>query len=389
MFSWDTPGQFVVQTPTGQVLAGATPHAPLAVIFPAGRPISGQNRQRGAANARHARPMRPAYLEGIGALGTGNTITVADAVTRGNGTNNDSALWVTSADIFGPIRKRSDFKTDVEAMLSNVATHLNPDATGAAGNWTQQGGWRSDAAETAGSVAKLYLDSGVAGCNRNFFRNWATTCCQARQPGEGTARAVCYAVLVFGGERLPAQTATRWRHPPKPTSQAIYLEAPSATFGTTSDQTGPTDFVATPGHGPDPLHQGTHSAGGAGLVRQRFRQFRHRRCRSSRRGQWHADTGPARRQRRQRAAVAASGTPTRSPAAGRTIRSYYTFRFCDGGRSAGRPRPALRFLRCRWWGDIGDTAPNRLRNRIQQRRDRPQTTFGAPFIIVERHLRER
>ena len=49
VYNWDTPGQFIVQTPSGQVLAGATPHArPLAVIFSAGRPINGQNRNAGS-----------------------------------------------------------------------------------------------------------------------------------------------------------------------------------------------------------------------------------------------------------------------------------------------------------------------------------------------------
>ena len=141
---------------------------------------------------RQRRPMPPAaYLEGIGALGTGNTtITVADAVTRGNGTNNDSALWVTSADIFGPIRKRTDFKTDVEAMLNNVATHLNTLTPLALPATSTNKGVGDPIAETAGSVAKLYLDSGVAGYNRNFFKNWSNNLLYAKlaSPVKGERR---------------------------------------------------------------------------------------------------------------------------------------------------------------------------------------------------------
>ncbi|TXG93130.1 MAG: hypothetical protein E6R10_04275, partial [Rhodocyclaceae bacterium] len=221
VYNWDTPGQFIVQTPSGQVLAGATPHArPLAVIFSVGRPINGQNRSAGGGECPgSAADAAAAYLEGLGALGTGNTtVTVADAVTRGNGTNNDSALWVTSADIFGPIRKRSDFKTDVEAMLNNVATHLNTLTPLALPATSTNKGVGDPIAETAGSLAKLYLDSGVAGYNRNFFKNWSNNLLYAKlgSPVKVNGESGCYAVLVFGGERLPAQS----RDPVAPSTEA-------------------------------------------------------------------------------------------------------------------------------------------------------------------------
>lgn len=342
VYNWDTPGQFVVQTPSGQVLAGATPHArPLAVIFSAGRPINGQNRSAGGGECPgSAADATAAYLEGIGALGTGNTtITVADAVTRGNGTNNDSALWVTSADIFGPIRKRSDFKTDVEAMLNNVATHLNTLTPLALPATSTNKGVGDPIAETAGSLAKLYLDSGVAGYNRNFFKNWSSNLLYAKlgSPVKVNGESGCYAVLVFGGERLPAQS----RDPVAPSTEADtisnYLEAPLlGVFGTTSDQTGPTDFVATtPSSDLIRCIKGLTPPAAQASFATDFANFG-------------TAGGPG-------AAVADSGTQTLDlldasgssggcfwyanplPLAGRTIRSYYTFRFATADDPLAAP----------------------------------------------------
>ena len=362
VYNWDTPGQFIVQTPSGQVLAGATPHArPLAVIFSAGRPINGQNRNAGGGECPgSAADAAAAYLEGIGALGTGNTtITVADAVTRGNGTNNDSALWVTSADIFGPIRKRTDFKTDVEAMLNNVATHLNTLTPLALPATSTNKGVGDPIAETAGSLAKIYLDSGVAGYNRNFFKNWSNNLLYAKlaSPVKVNGESGCYAVLVFGGERLPAQS----RDPVAPSTETAitsnYLEAPLlATFGTTSDQTGPTDFVATaPGTDLIRCIKGLTPPAAQASFASDFANF---------------GTAGA-----PGAAAPDSGTQTLNlldasgssggcfwyanpiPLAGRTIRSYYTFRFAAADDPLAVPDLRYGFT-LQMVGDIGLGVPS-------------------------------
>ena len=392
VYNWDTPGQFVVQTPSGQVLAGATPHArPLAVIFSAGRPINGQNRSAGGGECPgSAADAAAAYLEGIGALGTGNTtITVADAVTRGNGTNNDSALWVTSADIFGPIRKRSDFKTDVEAMLNNVANHLNTLTPLALPATSTNKGVGDPIAETAGSLAKLYLDSGVAGYNRNFFKNWSSNLLYAKlaSPVKVNGESGCYAVLVFGGERLPAQS----RDPVAPSTEADttsnYLEAPLlGVFGTSSDQIGPTDFVATtPNSDLIRCIKGLTPPAMQASFASDFANF--------------GTTGTP------GAAVADSGTQTLDlldasgssggcfwygnpiPLAGRTIRSYYTFRFATADDPFAVPDLRYGFT-VQMVGDIGDGVPIDCGTEFMSGA-LPQTNkWGTRSLIVETDIYE-
>ncbi len=360
VYNWDTPGQFIVQTPTGQILAGATPHArPLAVIFAAGRPTSGQNRGAGTSECPGtAADAAATYLEGVGALGSGNTtITVADADTLRNGTNNDRAIWITSADIFGAIKKRSDFKTDVDAMLSNVANYLNtltPLALPATSS-SSKGVGSPIAPVTAGSVAASYLGSGPSPYSTEFFKNWSNTLLYTKlgSPVKVNGETGCYAVLAFGGERAPAQS----RDPVAPSTEADttsnYLEAPLlGVFGTTSDYSGPTDYFSTSptadlvrcikGITPPATQTsfatnfgnfGTAGAAGAAVADSATQSLDLLDASGTTGGCfWFADP---------------------IPLAGRTIRSYYTFKFATADDPAIAPDLRYGFTLQMVRGDVG------------------------------------
>lgn len=241
-YNWDTPGQFIVQTPGSQILSGTTPHSrPLTVIFAAGRPLNTQTRSSGTGECSGGTAVND-FLEGLGTLGTGNTtITVGDADTIRNGTNNDRVLWISSTDIFTPIKKRSDFKTDIDAMLSDVANHLNtltpaslPNASGSKG---------------IAGVSTSYLGLALTPYKREFYTHWSNNLLYTK-PGSTVkvnGESGCYAVLGFGGERTGAQSRDPSTLPVvESDTLSNYLEAPLLpVFQTTSDYTGNTDYFST------------------------------------------------------------------------------------------------------------------------------------------------
>lgn len=125
--NWDSLGQFIVQDPAGNTLAGGSAHErPVAVIFAPRAALAAQARAPAGVSECGGNNDPAAYLEGVGALGAGDTtITLSNADSLQNGANNDQGVWITGREIFDRIIRRSDFKTDIETLVDGVANHLN------------------------------------------------------------------------------------------------------------------------------------------------------------------------------------------------------------------------------------------------------------------------
>lgn len=237
-YNWDTVGQFIIQDKSGNTLAGATPHAQaLAIVFAAGHPLNTQARTGGSGECGGSTNAAD-YLEDVGPWGSGNTtIALATAGSLKNGTNNDRAVWISSQEIFGPIKRRADFKSDIDALLSDLATYLNslapaalPAATGSKGTAT---------------LAANYLATNPPARTMNLFSNWQDNLLYGKpgSPSTVNGEAGCNALLLFGGERTAAgqsRAATGERD-----SSGNYLEAPlAALFPAAGAYTGAADYLA-------------------------------------------------------------------------------------------------------------------------------------------------
>ena len=252
-FNWDTTGQLIVLDAGGTTLAGATPHErPLALILAPRTAIGSQTRTSAGASECGGSNTATDYLESAAisaAIGGTSTITLSTASSVASGTNNDQGLWITSRDIFDRVKKRSDFKTDIDSMLGDLSYCLN--------NLTPAG-------LPPASPGNKGIDSAITACPAmglqkiNVLTNWKDNLLYTKPATAATVNgtAGCNAVLFFGGERttrtvapLTAQTrvtaaekgdATNYGDP------AMYLEGTNATlFPASGDYTGAVGFSST------------------------------------------------------------------------------------------------------------------------------------------------
>lgn len=232
--NWDTLGQFTIQDPTGTTLAGASAHErPFAVIFAPRSPLPGQSRATAGASECRGSNNPTDYLEGIGALGTGDTsITLANPDSIRGGTNNDQGLWISSNDIFERINRRSDFTSDIDSLLNDIADDLNRLPPASLPN-ASPGNKGADALSgyVPASPQKISL-----------FKNWRDNLLYAGGPtGSFTVNGgttTCRALLLFSGSRttrtvapLIAQTRSTIAEKGDPATfgdAAMYLEGSNA-----------------------------------------------------------------------------------------------------------------------------------------------------------------
>lgn len=201
-FNWDTLGQLILQDASGSVMTGATPHSlAYATIIAPGTPLNGQTRVPLGTAECGGNNSPTEYLEGIGNLGTANTtVTLANTASIRDGTNNDHALWISEREIFGRVKKRSDFKSDIDALINDLAICLNNILP---------------ANLPIASVGNKGIDSIIASCpvadptKSNVRSNWQDNLLYVGGPsgnftinGGGTS---CRALLFFGGERTTGQ----------------------------------------------------------------------------------------------------------------------------------------------------------------------------------------
>lgn len=139
MMNWDTNGQFNIMDSNGTTfLAGSASEAgadtrAVAVIFAPGAPLSGQNRTPVAGTAVcGGNPDTPAaYLDAANGIDN-STLATPSAPTSvtdvssfiagtGSSTFNDQLVYITRADIWNAIKKRSDFNNSLRALTRRAA----------------------------------------------------------------------------------------------------------------------------------------------------------------------------------------------------------------------------------------------------------------------------
>lgn len=241
ILNWDTTGQFIVQDAGSVVLAGATPsEQPVAVIFAPRQTISGQVRTPVGTTECGGSNTSTDYLEAapISAVaGATSTVKLSTAASAAGATNNDQGSWITSKDLFSHIKKRTDFKSDIDTMMIDLRDCLNS---------------KPIASLPAASIGNKGIDNAITACPTvgttkvNVLKNWKENLLYAKLPvatkitldGALTANT-CTAVLIFGGERgtrtiapLTVQTRTTVAEKGNAVTfgdPAMYLENANAT----------------------------------------------------------------------------------------------------------------------------------------------------------------
>ena len=248
--NWDTLGQFVIQDASGNDVFGSTAHArPLAIIFSPRPPLNGQNRPTTTSAACGGTNVVTDYLELLDsnwatANFTGDLfIRVANADSQRTGTSNDRALWVENRDVFDRVKRRSDFKEDIDTLMNDLATYLNNLAP--ASLPTASGGNKGIDNVIAGYLA---ANPSLPTRKRKVLDNWQDNLLYAGGPTgftytisvNGLANT-CRALLFFGGERSSTQTRSTVAERADPT---MYLEGTNATtFPASGAYTGAAEYV--------------------------------------------------------------------------------------------------------------------------------------------------
>ena len=259
VFNWDATGQFIVQDAGGTTLAGTTPHErPLAVIFAPRMAIGGQTRASAGASECGGNNTVAAYLDGTDpiyagtapGIGADSILTVATAASIANGTNNDQGLWITNRDIFERIKKRSDFKSDIDTLVGDLANCLNnlPPSGLPSTSPTNKGVGDYPAAvpppdPTPNDVLSMCKPTITQ--KPNVLKNWQDNLLYAKPATAATVNSAtgCNAVLFFSGERTASQSRATAAEKLVVTN---YLESGNATlFPARGTYTGATHFSST------------------------------------------------------------------------------------------------------------------------------------------------
>lgn len=207
VFNWDTPGQFIVQDASGVTLAGSSAHErPLAVILAPRFALGVQSRAPAGAAECAGGNASTDYLEDAGVSTAANatsTLRLASADSLRSRSNNDQGLWISSRELFDRIKKRSDFKSDIDTLIDDLANDLNTRATA------------SLPAASAGNkgvdtliASYLAANPSLSSRKANVLDNWRDNLLYTK-PGNSAAvngTTGCAAVLLFGGERSAGQS---------------------------------------------------------------------------------------------------------------------------------------------------------------------------------------
>ncbi len=331
--NWDTAGQFALQDAAGAALTGPTSHdrawavvlAPLAALPGQARLGAGTSTECGgnlvAAN----------YLEGstvLAGAGAVSTLVLGTGASGQAALNNDQGTWITAKEVFDRVKKRSDFKADIDKLLGDLEFCLNSLPTG-------------DPALTA-SAGNKGVDNAVAACapttaaKANVLKHWKNNLLYARPALAPTVNGLggCVGVLLFAGERTQRSLAplgAQLRDTPARTGSlalfgdpAMYLEGVNTIFPASGAYAGAGYF--NPAQASADLVRCVKGLG-AGAMQESF---------DKNLASFHpvgagatADTASA---SVGLADAAGSGgaciwSPSVVPLAGRTLRAYYEFRF--------------------------------------------------------------
>jgi len=209
VFNWDAVGQLEVRDASGQVLAAQNTHAaPLALILGPQTVTGGQTRTSAGTTVCGGSTTATDYLEGAvisPTAGATSILTLSTASSVTLGTNNDQGLWITSKEIFDRIKKRSDFKSDIDKLISDLS-----DLKGLADclNNLPPGSLPNASAGNKG------VDNIITACpangtkKTNVLTNWQDNLLYAKPATAATVNGAtgCNAVLLFSGERTVSQS---------------------------------------------------------------------------------------------------------------------------------------------------------------------------------------
>lgn len=247
VLNWDSLGHLDIHTSRGTsastVSTSGSNYAqrPVAIIFSAGAPLPGQNRQTstvdtvdacggnydvrnyldtysadvninsivnyfaGSTNnatgfAYNLTNTSNASLLDAAALAAPKNMIFGDIQVGSTHVANDRMLIITADDIFRRIMKRSDFKTDIDTMMNNLAACLNgkPLQAASAGNKGMDN-VTTQCTPTVGPQIKVF---------QNWKENllYATLATPAQITIDGSpSTETCKAVLIFGGAKTGTQ----------------------------------------------------------------------------------------------------------------------------------------------------------------------------------------
>ena len=220
VFNWDTPGQLVLQDLAGKILAGASPHdRPLAVVIAPRSPLNGQARSPSATSECNGPNSAEAFLESLDSHWSESSyvdnlaVSVASPTTQAAPGSNDITTSITSAELFERVRKRTDFRAEIDGLLDMLANYLNNQPPA---------GIPSASVDNKGvtSVIDAFVESprynfGTSKFQKVLLNNWRDNLLYAGGKAGNFfvngSSTPCRAILFFGGLRdhsVPQQRAT-------------------------------------------------------------------------------------------------------------------------------------------------------------------------------------
>ena len=248
--NWDSPGQFRIVSPSGRPISGEG-HDVIAVILAPGAVLPGQSRPPAATNTQrcsgttNASNDLPAFLDRPYASDISGNIDIIHG-EAGTGFN-DIAAWITVDELFGALRRRSDFSAMIDAILDAAATALqshldsidpgNPGNNGTAFLTTHAETIISNRAHgrLPGS-ATLGIAAVQAAAHDNWRNQLRFVACTDGNPCLTVTLAdsvisspissieTCRALVLFGGERLRGNAPQRRSTAAERADSVQYLE---------------------------------------------------------------------------------------------------------------------------------------------------------------------
>lgn len=168
MMNWDTNGQFNVMDSDGTTfLAGSTADTnAVAVILAPGSALSGQDRTPAAGTSNcGGNYTAAAYLEtanGINNSAVSGTAGATSSFIAGTSSDtfNDKLVYITRADIWNAIKKRTDFNNYLRAMTRRAAECTAKYGThNSSGTYDKRLPWASNVSLSTSSIPTYAVDS--------------------------------------------------------------------------------------------------------------------------------------------------------------------------------------------------------------------------------------
>lgn len=256
VLNWDTAGQLIVDDAGGALLATGV----AVVIFSPQGVIGNQNRTPAATTECNGNTTVASYLDGSDpiyagtapAAGANTTLTVATAASLASSTNNDRALWITPTEIFGRIKRRSDFATDITNLLSDIRdqavtnSSCVPISIRAPASGITDPGTLGKSIGLAPTIQQTCIPADAT-LRKAVFDNWSNNVLYAVCPGAPclTVNGMnCTGAAIFSGEKASGNT--------RPSTNATdYLEGANlsafTTVSTNIAGTGPYSYTTSSG----------------------------------------------------------------------------------------------------------------------------------------------